>query len=281
MSRINTNLGDSGTPLTPGPRQPAPGSDMETIAAINRGGGPSTDFATVSSRIDMIARIGLSNRPPRGDYPLESAMGRAAKFAEAGQALLRNFANDMRGVLGDPDLTPIGRQKKMVAVGRDYLQRLDNAVNVASMLPTLKRMLSRADTAVKDSIKLPAPDDLPSMIREREARDILRAMDPSARAAAWQQIVQDGDAVGIAAVVNSPKFARLLPERVVEEGLKVTANTVDPEAAKSRTEAATAVQSVELMYADLRQMIAEASGVDIRPKRQGLAAADAGAVVSA
>ncbi|MGQ0628147.1 MAG: hypothetical protein ACT4PL_08630 [Phycisphaerales bacterium] len=281
MPRINPTLTDTGIPSTYGPTPPG-GYDPATVARINRGGGPEINWNSVGTRIDTVLRIGLSDRPQGrvSDFAEGSPMNRAAKFADAALALLGNFARDMRGVLDDVRLTPIGKQDRSVEVGTKFLKQLDDLANKDWFLPALRKANERARERVQDTIKLPAADDLASLLREREYRDLLRTMDATSRGAAWQQIVTERDVVGIAAVVNAPPFARLLPERSVEEGLKAVADATDPEAASAREEAAIALRHVELMHNDMKTMIANAGGIDLSPRREGLSAANREGVVA-
>lgn len=274
MSRINTNLGDSGVPLNNANGGTAPGTTMRDVQELNRGGGPSTDFSRLSQRIDMVLRIGFSNRPQRKDYPIESPLGRAAKFHEAALALLGNFAREAGRVIDDVDLTPIGRTKRLASVGTDFLKRLEDLASNEPILPTLRRLRDKAAAAVKDAIKFPAADDLAAVLRERELRDRLYAMEKSSRQDAWRRIIDARDPLGIAAVVNAPSFDPLLPSRVIDEGIKSVSEGIVPDAAKTRAEAEEALRSVEGVRDDARTMIADTAGIDLKPKREGLAAAD-------
>lgn len=282
MPRINPTLTDTGIPSTYGPTPPG-GYDPATVARINRGGGGPLDWNSVGTRIDTVLRIGLSDRPQGrvSDFGDGTPMNRAAKFADAALALLGNFAREMRGVLDDVRLTPIGKQDRSVEVGTKFLKQLDDLTFGKDwFMPALKRANEKARERVQETIKLAAADDLAALLREREYRDLLRTMDATSRGAAWQQIVSERDVVGIAAVVNAPPFARLLPERAVEEGLKAVADATDPEAASAREEAAIALRHVELMHNDMKTMIANAGGIDLSPRREGLSAANREGVVA-
>ena len=271
MTTINPNLGDSGVP-TYGPG-PSPGAvTMQDVA--NRGAvGPRNDFASVSQRIDAVLRIGLSHRP-RGEFAADSALLRAQRYGDGALALLGTFAKAVKDLYADPDLTPQGRAKRLAAVGVDALKRLDDLTGKDTMLPALRKMLDRASEAVRTAIKLPPGDDVISFLREREVRDRLYAMGDSARLEAWTNIVGSRDPVGIAAVVNAPRFAPLLNARVVEEGIRQVSESSNPDAAKQREAAESAVAAIEAMRDDVRSMIATTAGVDIRPARVGLKGAD-------
>jgi hypothetical protein len=243
---------------------------------MNRGGGPLTDWNSVGTRIDTVLRVGLSDRPQGKptDYKDGTPMHRAAKFNVSALTILDSFARGMKIVLDDPDLTASGKTRKAFDVGKEHLKRVDDLVKMDWFMPALKRAAEQSKERVQDAIKLPARDDIAAMLMEREIRDRLYAKEPTARSLAWQQIIEERDPIGISAVLHAPTFDRLLPERVVEEGLQMVADAADPEAASAREEAVLALHHVELMLADVRTMIANASGIDLSPRREGLSAAD-------
>jgi hypothetical protein len=272
MARINQNLATDPTTTTD-PTTPAGAYDAAEVARINRGGGPQLDWSAIGSRIDMTIRLGLSTRP-RGtvsDYKADSPMHRAAKFNTAAVFALEAFARGVQTVLDDETLTPIGKNRRVQEVGREHLNNLDELVKKDWFMPALRKAVEKTKARVQDTIKLPARDDAYAVSMEREVREILRAMDDSQRLAAWREIVKERDPFGISAVIHAPVFAKLLPERVVEEGLRLVTEATDPEAAVAREEALQAINHVELMYADARKLVAEAAGIDISPKLQGLA----------
>ncbi len=274
MALETPNLGDSGLPTTIGPKPPG-GTTMRDVE--DRGAvGPRIDASRVSQRIDAVLRIGFSARPQRKDYPTDSPLGRAAKFHEAALALLGNFAREAGRVVDDPDLTPIGRGKRLASVGTDYLKRLEELAMNEPMLPALRRLRDRSASDVRSAIKFPASDDVGAILREREIRDRLYAMESASRAEAWRRMIAARDPLGLAAVVNAPTFAPLFPARIVEDGVKSVAEAIVPEAAKTRSESEEAIASIEAVREDARTMIAESSGVEVKPKREGLSAADRG-----
>lgn len=248
----------------------------QEVASMNRGGGPLTDWNSVGTRIDTVLRVGLSDRPQGKptDYKDGTPMHRAAKFNVSALTILDSFARGMKIVLDDPDLTASGKTRKAFDVGKEHLKRVDDLVKMDWFMPALKRAAVQSKERVQDAIKLPARDDIAAMLMEREIRDRLYAKEPTARSLAWQQIIEERDPIGISAVLHAPTFDRLLPERVVEEGLQMVADAADPEAASAREEAVLALHHVELMLADVRTMIANASGIDLSPRREGLSAAD-------
>lgn len=273
MARINSNLGDSGLPMNPGPNPPG-GSTVRD--ARDRGAvGPRIDASRVSQRIDVILRVGFSHRPQRTDYPTDSPLSRAVKFHEAALALLGNFAREAGRVVDDAELSPIGRTKRLAFVGSDFLKRLDDLATNEPMLPTLRRMRDKSAAEVRSAIKFPAADDLGGLLREREIRDRLYAMDSGPRHEAFRRIIDARDPLGLAAVVNAPVFAPLFPARIVEEGVREVAEAIVPDAAKTRAESEEAIASIEAVRDDARAMIAESAGVDVR-QREGLSAADRG-----
>jgi hypothetical protein len=242
---------------------------------LNRGGGPSTDFARVSSRIDIVLRIGLSARPQRRDYPADSALGRTVKLHDALLNHLREFAVSAREVLDSGNFTPIGQRKRLMSIGKDALLRVESAASADMMRPAVVRIRDRAAADVADALKSPSADAVP-IEREQEARALLYAMDTTGRHDAWKRIVESRDAVGIAAVTNAPKFLPVLDDRTVAEGVKALAEASNPKAVKTRDEANEALWSIDEMTKDVRTMIAHASGIDLSPVREGLSGADRG-----
>jgi hypothetical protein len=274
MTTLPSNLGDSGIPLTHGPGAPRPYAPHE-VQRLNRGGDPATDFNRVSTRIDTVLRIGLSARPERRDYPPDSALGRAVKLHDVLLRHLREFAVTAREALDSGSYTPIGLRKRLLSIGGDALLRVESAVAADTMRPAVVRIRDRAAAEVADALKSPTSEPVP-FERESEARAMLYKMTPTERAEAWRGIVERRDALGIAAVVNAPKFAPVLDDRTVAEGVKALAEASNPKAVKTRDEANEALWSIDEMTKDVRTMIAHASGIDLSPVREGLSGADRG-----
>lgn len=221
---------------------------------------PATDFNQVSRRIDIVLRIGLSARPERRDYPPETPLGQAVRLHDLLLRHLREFAVTARETLDSDTYTPAGLRTRLFAVGKDALTRVESAAD--SMRPDVVRIRDRAMAAVEKTLA-PSKAEPVSLERESEARAILYKMTPAERYQAWRGIVARRDALGIAAVTNAPKFAPVLEDRLVAEGMSEIAEAADPTAVQVRNDANQALWCIDGMVEDVRAMIANASGVDL------------------
>ncbi|MBL8875819.1 MAG: hypothetical protein JNM86_08500 [Phycisphaerae bacterium] len=279
MTRISDTRGDftdTGLPTTGAmPPGAISGEDVLNMGAV----GPRADFSSVSMRIDTVLRLGFSSRLERTDYPLDNPLGRVVRLSEVFTKMLKDFATAVKTINSDPSLTPIGKDRQLGNIGRDYIARVDSTVGQDMFAPYIRKALDRAAKAVEDAIQLPASDDVAALLREREVRDALRAMSPEERLAAWRRIVDSADPLGVAAVLNAPAFLPpLLHESIVKDGIAIVVGARSPNAVQAKEDADLAMSHLNMLRDEMRRTISEVSGVDLRPPREGLASANLGAL---
>lgn len=204
--------------------------------------------------VDTVAKFGFSR------IPADGYEGRHV-IVLAGEAVqeIRRIAEQAEGaaaeIRANGNLTGAGRATELAKLGEGELARLDYARLLDELRAARERARGELTAAARE------PDGAARAVRETHLQTHLLGMDPSARAAAFNDAVERGDRLTFEAVRGAPAVLELVPPDVLAAGEQAWAARQAPERARELADLERTIEELERTLAAARRAVAAATGV--------------------
>jgi hypothetical protein len=208
--------------------------------------------------IERIAKYGFDAiHVPEGESR-ESFIFKLAEAQKKIKAVALKFYDTWTETKGDVDLTGEGKAKKMRQLALSAIEQLDK-LRTEYLAPAEQHL---SELQGKFKLSVDRTNEIGDVLREQEARALLRELDSAKRYVIFSKAVAEGDTVTVRAFLLGPAWEPLLNEQILEQGRRDWTMRLNPILAGALVNMHEAIATVSLNFRETYESITQVGKVD-------------------
>ena len=146
--------------------------------------------------------------------------------------ICRQFATEKKRILADDHLSQSGKNESVKRAARAALKQIDELKLIT--LDVLDKRYRDIEAKFHARVGLEPSTDVYQLMREQEARQLLRQMSPSERLGVLERALADADEPTFRGILFAPRFEQLLLPKVIDEAKSAWIAARNPREAEER-----------------------------------------------